>query len=300
MRKKLSELISETEGNRISDPTEAGRFVTELANVTLGELSREMTEWGEALLKYMPLPANNAYSLRYGELLNLLRIFCCDTRESDYAARLKVSLIEGAECSVYVKLFKAITLEAFVKFIDRKSETRRGSSVYDRVRRTAWEHGIYIEPYMTFGELFKAIGVITRWNIGCSVSSFAERTSACCLIIKLLMVDCFRFAFPELFIYSELERRVSADDPESLFFDNKTSPYDRIESFGDDYDTDADKFLIMSGEKHVRFTLSKSEKDEWNAVTANLRRLAEQRKMADEWNEARSGLLARSKDKKAV
>ena len=117
------------------------------------------------------------------------------------------------------------------------------------------------------------------------------------------MIDCFRFAFPELFVYSELERRVSADDPESLFYNNNydnKSPYDRIDSFGDDYDTDANKFLIMSGEKNLRFTLSKSEKDEWNAVTANLRRMAEQRKMADEWNKARSELLARANGKKSV
>lgn len=294
MRKTLSELMSETAGNRISDPIEVGKLVTELAYITLGELSREMTEWGEGLLRYMGLPDRDAYTLRFGELLNMIRIVCCNDKVSDYAARLKLSFIELSEGSAYVKLFKAVTLGAFTDFIDQKSGTLRGSSVYNRISSIGvYDLSIRAARDMTLGELFKEFGAITRWNIGCSLKRFAERTSACCLIIKLLMVDCFRFAFPDLFSFSELENRFNG-------YDDDLCEYDRIDSFGDAYDTDADRFLIKKGEKNYCFTLSKSEQDEWDAVTSKLRRLGERQKMAEEWNAARSGLLARIKDKKAV
>lgn len=311
MGKYLDELISSAQNKRIDDPEEAGRITTELAYCTLGELSSEMTKWGEGLLNFTYLPKENAYTLRFGELLNLLRIMCCELGLSDYAARLRLSLFDITSHSTEVKLFKAVTLGVFADFIDRKTGTLRGSSVYNRVSLIAEEKlGLEIGREMTFDKLLSKFTPMMYWNYASSLKLFTERISACALIIKLLMIDCFRFAFGELFGFSDLKDRLveqtenweKEDDFYSCYIkeDGTTLKFDRADHFGDEYDIEADDHLLSGKPAPSGFTMSSADREEWRTVTSKLRRIAEWQEWAEDWDRVRFRLLDLTKRKKSV
>ena len=283
MSTKLDEMMSFAENGCINDPVEAGKIITELAYCTVGELSSEAVSWCGRLLNFFFLPTENAPTLCYGELVNLLRLECCELKGDDYAASLGVTLFKLSENSMHVKLFKAVTLGAFTDFIDRKSKTLNGTSVYNRVADVARSVlDTDISRGMTFNRLYSKFGSLTAWRIGTSLQRFAERASAYCLITKLLLIDCFRFAFSDLFVLSDLKDKLVGYgdnwEKKADFYrnfekaDDGSLKADRTDSFGDEYDTEAYAYLKIGKPTPAGFTLSDSEKEEWQSVTDKLRR----------------------------
>lgn len=272
MGKYLDEMINKAENNRISDLDKVWENAERLAYSKLGELSPDFAYYGEWHLKWFALPYADSNSLRFGELLCLKRVQCCSCECDDFAAGL-LPLLSRDGFLPEVRAFLNSTIDAFTRAIDKYRGLTRGRSVYGRICHVAeQELNIDITPDMTVKELFDKFGSITVWNPHSLLDSFYKRTKACCLIAKLLLIDCFRFAFGELFIMSDLKIRLEYPDDTFYPFDeieNEYTEYDNVNIFGDAYDTEADDFLI-GGEKMRR---------------------KEEKKMAEEWDEARFRLL---------
>lgn len=239
--------------NFINDPDEVARVTDDMAYCRLYELSADTVKLGQNLLKYVFLPTDEGCGLRYVELAGLLRVLCCDHKSSDLAAHLRTVLINKTVSCMKAKMFKMVTLRAFADFVDRKTDTVRGSSVYNRISRIAkTELDFNVYTSTTFNDLFNAFdGRISYWNIGCTLEVHAKKTSACCQIAKLLLIDCFRFVYSELFVLNDLKNRLvkSADSWETRLEydqwysteDKNVSKYDKVDQFGDEYDVEAEE-----------------------------------------------------------
>lgn len=268
------EPINRAASEKVIEPDKVGENAEKLANSTLGELSDALVKHGEDVLKQLGLPCDNARSLRFGQLLCLKRTQCCESRSDDPAASLLPLLTDAG--STVIKQFMASTLAAFAEFSDVKTGLPRARSVLNRVRFIA-EHelNISVAPVITVRELLSYFADMTKWtnwDTDTPLGEFYRRAKACCLIIKLILIDCFRFAFGELFFYGELKAEL--EHPDDLFieideYDGEYSEKYDINRFGDEYDTEAEDFLI-GGEKM---------------------RLEEEKRMAREWNEARFRIL---------
>lgn len=237
--------------NFINDPDEVARVTDDMAYCRLYELSADTVKLGQNLLKYVFLPTDEGCGLRYGELAGLLRVLCCDHKSSDLAAHLRTVLINKTVSCMKAKMFKMVTLRAFANFVDTKTGTVRGSSVYNRVRSIAGaELDFTVLTSTTFNDLFNAFNNrMSYWNIACTLEVHAEKTSACCQIAKLLLIDCFRFVYSGLFVLNDLKNRLvesaekweTSNEYEEWYSteDKNVSKYDNVDQFGDEYDTEA-------------------------------------------------------------
>lgn len=253
---KYLEELAKTSARAVRDPEEVGGIVTALAYEPLSELPYGMRwEAGNMLRITALLPSEKAKELCFAEYLSLLRISCCLSKASDYAAKLRIPFSDFDNMPLKMSKFSEVAVKAFTSFVDSKSDSLKGSSVYERVCDIAADNDIMIITALTtFKQLFRRITMLTAdWNGQCSIVEFAKRAAACAQIIKLLMVDCFRFAFGDMFVLTNLKNKLVED---ADTWENKkafekwfgtgvegVSKYDRVDMFGDEYDTDADQYL---------------------------------------------------------
>lgn len=264
----------------IDEPDEAERVIEDMANCRLYEISPQTAKLGENLLKYVFLPTDEGGSLRYAELAGLLRVLCCDQSSSDHAAHLRTVLINKNVSCIEAKMFKMVTLKAFTDFIDRKTGTARGSTVYKRVRRIAEDElDFTIYPHTTFDHLFNAFNNrLSSWNIDCTLDVHAKKTAACCQIAKLLLIDCFRFTYSEYFLLGALKKRLveaaefwdKGAQYEEWYGteDENISKYDKVDQFGDDYDTEAEETPDSNIRKYRgnNFQMTEEERMSWDEI----------------------------------
>ena len=197
----------------IDNPEDVGEITDAMMNRTLAEMtvpSYNTAYLGGRLLECVYLPAGVAEAVRFGELLNLIRVCCLETDEPEMAAKLVPMLRSVSQTVGSVKLFTAIPIKSLMQFIIDKANSPRPAYLYARIcEKSSTELRYTIGDETTIGDFIRHIeNRMTHWLPGSSLDEFTKYAHSCCEIVKMLLVDCLRVGYLEMFKLSEFHSRI--------------------------------------------------------------------------------------------
>ena len=238
----------------IDDPVKAEKIIDDFMNSTLGELTvpgYDTKQFGIRLLNdtYSASYVRHPEDICFSQLLALTGIRSENTPE--FWSNIKDLLCTVQGHVGKARLFMSVTLKALTDFVNRKTNSIKGSRTFNGIKERAENClDFNVTDTTTVGQLFRRFGAMTRWNNRFSLKEYEEHVLDCCSIIRLAMDEYFR----DVYDFGEFKRNLEElkywdscdfveeceeEEEEEVEYDYiypTIDPFDHIEDFGiEDY-----------------------------------------------------------------
>ena len=214
MKSQINDVMRISDKGYIDKVSDVREIIDDMVTCKLDQLivpGFSAMQMGHDLLDSLFLPSAYPQLLSFGELLNLIRVAYLHDNLIEWMALLKIFFTWTEPVISKVKLFAAVPIKSLANLVDKRSKTEKGSLffiyLYERVHNN---FGYDLTRTTTIGQLFSLLGNMTAWEPPLPISEFEKKTHASCEIIKILMIDMFRFAYPEMFVLSKLKDRLAS------------------------------------------------------------------------------------------
>ena len=202
--------------NYIDDPDDVKNITDDLMICTLDKLTvpgHNTIDVGKNLLHSMFLPCDKPQELCFGELLNLFRVSYLHDNALEWMGLIRIFFAWTANVIGTVKLFAAISVKSLADMIDQRSGTERGNFFFLKIyEKLHMYFNFDMTRTTTVGQLFSLLEPsMTQWNPPQPLDDFAHKAYVGCEIIKMMMIDLFRFGYSEFFVLSKLKDKLAAD-----------------------------------------------------------------------------------------
>ena len=226
----------------IEDIEAVKKITDSLMNSTLGELKSpefDTIMLGSSVLLYFNMPLKNSRDVRFGELLNLIRLACRDNNSPEWVARIKEFLCSSQKYVTKVRLFMAISIKALGDYVDLKTGSMRCCERFEDIQTKAARHlNLTVYESTTIGQFFDHISYpMNHWNSAKPIDAFVDYAYSCCEIINIFMLEYLRKGYREMFSIAALKDRLAEKEPNwnpSWFYSKYESSYEDV-----DYDIEA-------------------------------------------------------------
>lgn len=213
MKTQFDSIMRLSNKGYIDNPEDVEEITDAMMNCTLAEMtvpSYNTACLGGRIMECFYLPADAAVDVRFGELLNLIRVCCLEIDNPEMAAKLVPMLRSVSQSVGSVSLFTAIPIKSLTQFITDKTQSPLPGYLYRRIcEKSSVALGYPIRDNTTVGDFIGHIeNRMTRWLPGSSLKKFTEYAHSCCEIVKMLLVDCLRVGYIEMFKLSEFHSRI--------------------------------------------------------------------------------------------
>lgn len=214
MKSQINDVMRISDKGYIDKVSDVRETVDDLISCKLDQLivpGFSAAQMGHDLLDSLFLPSAYPQLLSFGELLNLIRVAYLHDNLIEWTALIKIFFTWEEPVISKVKLFAAVPIKALANLVDKKSKSEKGSLffiyLYERAHNS---FGYDLTKTTTIGQLLALMGTMTNWEPPLPISEFEKKTHASCEIIKILMIDMIRFAYPEMFVLSKLKDRLAS------------------------------------------------------------------------------------------
>ena len=213
MKKKFDSIMRLSNKGYIDNPKDVKEITDAMMSCTLEDLalpSCNIMPISTRLLEIFYLPSAVAEEVRFGELLNLFRVYCLEVNSAEMAAQLVPILIKLSQTIGKVRLFTAIPIKSLMNYIANMALSPLPGQVYNRICGKCARHlGFNLPDDATIGDFLDRINVrMTRWTPGTSLDGFVDYAQNCCEIVKMMLIDCLRIGYIDMFKLSKLNDRL--------------------------------------------------------------------------------------------